>query len=72
MVGSAVAALMHATFSEAQLRAWAWRLPFGAALGVVAVGAWMKHGMHDGAQVGAPSRSVTTSSPLHPLRGRIA
>ena len=32
MVGSAVAALMHAAFTPAQLLGWAWRLPFLGAL----------------------------------------
>eukprot|EP01052_Picozoa_sp_SAG31_P019443 SAG31_NODE_1416_length_8441_cov_11.436706_7_plen_81_part_00 len=33
MVGSAVAAAMHALFTPEQLLQWAWRLPFFAAVG---------------------------------------
>ena len=38
LVGSLVAALMHAIYTEAELLEWAWRLPFALGIGVSLVG----------------------------------
>ena len=66
MVGSGVAAVMHAVFTPQQLLGWAWRLPFFAALGVVAVGGWMRHGMDEGAAFKAAK--AAGELPPNPLR----
>lgn len=45
MLGSGVAALVHASLDHASLASWGWRLPFAAGLVIGLVGFWMRGGM---------------------------
>jgi MHS family proline/betaine transporter-like MFS transporter len=47
MLGSGVAALLHAVMSEESLNAWGWRLPFLAGVIVVGFGIWIRRGMSE-------------------------
>ena len=50
LVGSLVAALMHAIYTDSELLAYAWRLPFVLGIGVSVVGIWMRRGLREAAQ----------------------
>ena len=47
LLGSAVAAALHALLSEAALQSWGWRLPFLGGLLVGAVGFWLRRNLEE-------------------------